>query len=44
MKLLLFSDLHCDVAAAKSLIKQAASVDVLVGAGDFGKVRRDVGV
>jgi Icc-related predicted phosphoesterase len=44
MKLLLFSDLHCDITAARSLVKRAASVDVLVGAGDFGKVRRDVGV
>ena len=44
MKLLLFSDLHCDATAARSLVKRAASVDVLVGAGDFGKVRRDVGV
>jgi Icc-related predicted phosphoesterase len=44
MKLLLFSDLHCDTTAARSLVKRAASVDVLVGAGDFGKVRRDVGV
>ena len=44
MKLLLFSDLHCDTTAARSLVKRAASVDVLIGAGDFGKVRRDVGV
>ena len=44
MKLLLFSDLHCDTIAARSLVKRAASVDVLIGAGDFGKVRRDVGV
>ena len=44
MKLLLFSDLHCDTIAARSLVKRAASVDVLVGAGDFGKVRRDIGV
>jgi len=44
MKLLLFSDLHCDTAAARSLVKRSGSVDVLVGAGDFGKVRRDVGV
>ncbi len=40
MKLLLFSDLHCDTIAARGLVKRAASVDVLVG----GKVRGDVGV
>jgi Icc-related predicted phosphoesterase len=44
MKLLLFSDLHCDTTAARSLVKRAASADVLISAGDFGKVRQDVGV
>lgn len=39
MKLLLFSDLHCDRAAAVSLVRQAARVDALVGAGDFTNVR-----
>jgi Icc-related predicted phosphoesterase len=42
MKLLLFSDLHRDVAAAQRLVDRAAEVDVLVGAGDFGNVRRAV--
>lgn len=42
MKLLLFSDLHCDVVAAKRLAERAAAVDVLVGAGDFGNLRRHV--
>jgi Icc-related predicted phosphoesterase len=44
MKLLLFSDLHCNVAAAQRLVEQARGVDVAVGAGDFGQVRRRVGV
>jgi len=44
MKLLLFSDLHADAAAARRLAERARAVDVLVGAGDFGNVRRDVGV
>ena len=44
MKLLLFSDLHADADAARRLVKLAANVDVLVGAGDFGNIRRDVGV
>ncbi|HJZ55871.1 MAG TPA: metallophosphoesterase [Gemmataceae bacterium] len=39
MKLLLFSDLHCDTDAARSLARRAAGVDVLVGAGDFTNVR-----
>lgn len=42
MKLLLFSDLHADAAAARRLVKQASAVDVLVGAGDFGNLRADV--
>jgi Icc-related predicted phosphoesterase len=44
MKLLLFSDLHCNVAAAQRLVELARNVDVAVGAGDFGQVRRRVGV
>ncbi len=40
MKLLLFSDLHCDVAAARSLAERATDADVLVGAGDFASMRR----
>jgi Icc-related predicted phosphoesterase len=42
MKLLLFSDLHCDVEAARRLVAMARDVDVLVGAGDFANVRRGV--
>ena len=44
MKLLLFSDLHCNVAAAQRLVEQARGVDVAIGAGDFAQVRRRVGV
>jgi Icc-related predicted phosphoesterase len=44
MRLLLFSDLHADVAAARELVRRARGVDVIVGAGDFGNLRRDVGV
>lgn len=39
MRLLLFSDLHADAKAARNLLSRAESVDVLVGAGDFGNVR-----
>jgi Icc-related predicted phosphoesterase len=44
MKLLLFSDLHADANAARRLVKLAAGVDVVVGAGDFGNVRRQLRV
>jgi Icc-related predicted phosphoesterase len=42
MRLLLFSDLHCDIVAAQRLVKLAKNVDVAIGAGDFGQVRRRV--
>jgi Icc-related predicted phosphoesterase len=42
LKLLLCSDLHCDVAAAKRLVALVASVDVFVCAGDFANVRRGI--
>ncbi len=42
MKLLLFSDLHTDTTAARLLVERARSVDVVIGAGDFGTVRRHV--
>jgi Icc-related predicted phosphoesterase len=44
MKLLLFSDLHADATAGQRLVDRACTADVLVGAGDFGNVRRDVRV
>jgi uncharacterized protein len=44
MKLLLYSDLHADVQAAHRLVQRARAADVLVGAGDFGNVRRQVQV
>jgi Icc-related predicted phosphoesterase len=44
MKLLLFSDLHCSIPAAHRMVELARDVDVAVGAGDFGQVRRKVGV
>ncbi len=43
MKLLLFSDLHCDSAAARSLAERAPAYDVLIGAGDFGTMRTGLG-
>ncbi len=44
MKLLLFSDLHCDADAARRLVHRAESADVVVGAGDFASVRRGIDV
>ncbi len=40
MRLLLFSDLHRDAAAARNLVERARDVDVVVGAGDFATMRR----
>ena len=42
MKLLLFSDLHADVAAARHLVARARRTDVLIGAGDFGNARQNL--
>ncbi len=44
MRLLLFSDLHCDARAARQLVEGAAEVDVVVGAGDFANIRRGLEV
>jgi Icc-related predicted phosphoesterase len=42
MKLLLFSDLHADTDAARHLVEMARTADVLIGAGDFGNMRREI--
>jgi Icc-related predicted phosphoesterase len=42
MKLLLFSDLHCDRRAAEHLVQLSTAADALVGAGDFASVRRNI--
>jgi Icc-related predicted phosphoesterase len=39
-RLLLFSDVHADLDACRSLVDRAADADVVVGAGDFGRMRR----
>ena len=44
MKLLLFSDVHADADAARRLVGRAGSVNLVVGAGDFGNARRDIGI
>lgn len=40
MRLLLFSDLHCDLDRARRLVRQSNDVDAVVGAGDLGNLRR----
>ena len=39
MKLLLFSDLHQDAAAARRLVERSVQFDVVIGAGDFANAR-----
>lgn len=38
MKLLAFSDLHCDLAGAERLVEAAGDADVVLGVGDFASV------
>ncbi len=40
MKLLLFSDVHCSQPAVERLVAMSERADVVVGAGDFGTMRR----
>jgi Icc-related predicted phosphoesterase len=38
VKILAFSDLHCDFEQGKRLVEMSAEADVVVGAGDFASV------
>jgi Icc-related predicted phosphoesterase len=38
--LLLFSDLHADLVRGRELVRRARDVDLLIGAGDIGHLRR----
>ncbi len=40
MKLLLFSDLHGDAQAARSIVEHSSGFDLAIGAGDFANERR----
>lgn len=42
MRLLIFSDLHRDLNAARKLVDLSRNVDVVVGAGDFGTMRKGI--
>lgn len=38
-RILAFSDVHTDLSAIQALARRASNVDILVGAGDFGRQR-----
>ncbi len=40
MKLLLFSDIHCNETYCRDLVRRSTAVDVIVGAGDFCLMRK----
>lgn len=40
MKLLAFSDLHCDLDQAAELVAMSAEADAVIGAGDFASVHK----
>jgi Icc-related predicted phosphoesterase len=42
LNLLLFSDLHSDRIAAEEICRRAATVDLVIGAGDFATGRRNL--
>jgi Icc-related predicted phosphoesterase len=44
VKLLLFSDLHTDAAAARRMAELARDADVIIGAGDFANARHGISI
>ncbi len=40
MKILAFSDVHCDLDACQQLVKKSENIDIVIGAGDFATARR----
>jgi Icc-related predicted phosphoesterase len=40
MRLLAFSDLHCDLGAAAGLVAASDDADVVIGAGDFASIHK----
>ncbi len=40
MRILAFSDLHCDLEQAASLVQMSAEADLVAGVGDFASVHR----
>ena len=43
MRLLLFSDIHVNESHCHNLVSMANNADIVIGAGDFGSLRRDIG-
>jgi Icc-related predicted phosphoesterase len=43
VKLLAFSDLHCDLGQAAELVEMSTEADVVIGAGDFASVHEGLG-
>lgn len=42
MRLLLFSDLHADLEQARLIVELSRPADMVIGAGDFGNLRRQL--
>jgi Icc-related predicted phosphoesterase len=42
LRILAFSDLHCDAAAAREIVRKSSDCDWVIGAGDFANVRRGI--
>jgi len=42
MNLLLFSDLHCSVKAARRMVALSDEADIVIGAGDFATYRKNI--
>jgi Icc-related predicted phosphoesterase len=42
MKLLLFSDIHTNKDYALNLVKMSEDADIVIGAGDYGSLRRNI--
>ncbi|MCO5316043.1 MAG: metallophosphoesterase family protein [Solirubrobacterales bacterium] len=40
MRILAFSDIHCDLEQAATLVEMSADADVVIGAGDFGSIHQ----
>jgi len=40
VKILAFSDLHCDLEAATRLVEAAKDADLVIGAGDFAQMHQ----
>ena len=40
MKILAFSDVHCDLGVCAALVAAAEAADLVIGAGDFARVHR----